>query len=367
MRKVPLGYLKPGMIIKRPVLGFLGQVLLNEGVEISSKHIYYLDQMGINEVYILDERISDAEAEDLISIELRGESRALVAKIIKDIDAANPKNKGIAIKEKEIMEVVTKIVNELLDHKEVLIQLSDIRAQDGYLFAHSVNCSVLATMIAVKMNYDRNALKILATGALLHDIGLIAIPQMILRKPGALTDIEFEAVKQHPAYGYEILRKSKIFSERIGEIVLQHHERNQGQGYPGGYKGKEIASLARILAVVDVYDALTSEKTYRAAYPVHEVIEMMLSWGGEMFDLEVLNTFLENVTAYPVGSHVLLNNGESGLVIKNSPGFCLRPVVRMLYKKDYTSHPAPFNLDLKKVSDLTIVRLIEEGELSDNH
>lgn len=367
MRKVLIEHIKSGMIIKRPVLGFLGQVLLNAGVVVTDKHIYYLKQMGINAVYVEDDRISDADVNDLIRVETRGESRALVSKIMKDLDAAGPDSKGMAIKEQEVKNIVSRIVNEVTSNKDVLLQLSDIRAQDGYLFAHSVNCCVLATLIGAKMNYDRNTLIVLATGALLHDIGFVEIPQMILRKPGALTDDEYKAVKKHPEYGYDILKQSKLFSQRIGEIILQHHERSQGQGYPNGCKGKEIASLARILAVVDVYDALTSEKTYRDAYPVHEAIEMILSWGEELFDLEVLNILLESIAAYPVGSLVLLNNGESGLVVDNCPGYSSRPVVRLVFKDGFTPHPSPFNLDLKKVHELKITRLVCESELPENN
>jgi HD-GYP domain-containing protein (c-di-GMP phosphodiesterase class II) len=363
MRKVAIENVKPGMITRKPILGFLGQVLLNADVEIKPNHIYYLKQMGINAIYVHDSQMNDVEVEDVISFEVRGASRALVAQVMKDLDAAGSSNKGVAIKDKEVLATVMKIVEELIDHKDVLVQLSDIRAQDGYLFAHSVNCCVLATLIATKMNYDLNTLKILATGALLHDIGLIAIPQMILKKPGALTAEEYEAVKQHPQYGYEIFKKSKLFSERAGDVVLQHHERSQGQGYPQSLKGKEIASLARIMLVADVYDALTSDKLYRKAYPVHEAIEMLISWGGEMFDLDVLKVFLEIVTAYPVGSHVQLSSGESGLVVANNPGFALHPVVRLLYKRDFSPHPAPFDLDLRQALDMTVDRLIDESEL----
>ncbi len=360
MRKISIERVQPGMITRRPVLGFLGQVLLSEGMIIKEKHLYYLKQMGITALYVHDERLSDVEVDDIISVEVRGESRALVAQVMKDLDAAGPGSKGLAIKDKEIIAMVTKIVDELMQSKEALIQLSDIRAHDGYVFAHSVNCCVISTLIAAKLNYDLKTLKLLATGALLHDIGLVAVPQIILKKPGALSDEEYEAVKRHPSYGYEILKKSKLFSERAGEIILQHHERYRGQGYPQGRIGKEIASLARIVAVADVFDAITSEKTYRHAYPVHEAFEMMMAWGGDLFDLDVLNTFLKHITAYPIGSHVLLDNGESGFVVGNSPGFALRPVVRLLFKKDLTPHPAPFDLDLKRVLNLNVVGLVDE-------
>ncbi len=362
MRILSIDQVRPGMITKKPILGFLGQVLLNADVPIKERHIYYLKQMGINAVYVHDERLGDVGADDLISSEVRSESRALVAKMIKDLDASGTGKKGIAIKDKDILTIVTKIIGELIDNRDVLFQLRDIRGHDGYLFAHSVNCCVISTMIAVKMNYDIKALRQLAVGALLHDIGLVGVPGMILKKPGLLTDQEYDTVKQHPRYGYEIFRTSTLFSELAGDIIHQHHERSQGQGYPAGLRDSNISGPARIVAVADVYDALTTDKSYRDGYAVHEAIEMLTSWGGEMFDLEVLNAFLQNTAAYPVGSHVLLSNGESGVVIKNTPGFLLRPVIRLLCKKDLTPHPAPYDLDLKNVTNLTIAGVIDINE-----
>ncbi len=362
MRKVTVEQLEPGMMTKKPVLGFLGQVMLNAGIEIKPKHIYYLKQLGVNAIYVHDPRLEDLEVSDLATDELRSESRALIAQIMKDIDSAGEAKKGLAFKEKEIQDIIAKIITQVTRVKDIPVQISDIRTQDGYVFSHSVNCCLLATLIGARMNYETGALKILAAGALLHDIGLVAVPQAILRKPGALTDEEYNAVKQHPAEGYEIFRRSKLFSERIGEIILRHHERYGGQGYPGGLREKEIPSLARIVMVAEVFDALTSDKVYRRAYPVHKAMEMLRGWSGELFDPEVIDIFLESLAAYPVGSHVILNSGESGLVVANKPGYTYRPLVRLLYKKDYDPHPAPYDLDLSRVTGMEITGLVDEYE-----
>jgi len=361
MRRVEIENVREGMVTAKPILGFLGQILLNEDIEIKEKHIYYLKRMGISSVYVDDSNI-DIEVADLVSDETRGEGRSLVGQVLKELDSPNPLNKGIVFYEKEVLSIVSRIVEEVIGNRDVLLQLTDIRAQDGYLFAHSVNCCVIATMIGVQMNYDRNTLKVLATGSLLHDIGLIIVPQIIIKKPGSLSPSEYDKIKKHPQYGYDIFRKTKIYTERAAEIILQHHERNQGQGYPMGLREKEIASLARIMVVTDVFDALTSEKAYRPAYPVHQALDILIAHGGEFFDLDVLNLFLQNVSAYPVGTYVKLNNGEIGAVVANSAGFSLRPVVRVLYKKDLSVHPAPFNLDLKKALELTIDSIVDKPQ-----
>lgn len=358
MRKVSIEDLKPGMVTKRPVLGFVGQVMLSADVDLKASHIYYLQQMGIKAIYIHDEKLADVAVNDLISDQLRGESRALLAQVMKDIDSAAEVKKGFALRERELNDVISRIIDEVIKNSNSLVQLSDIRSQDGYIFAHSVNCCVLSVFMGVKINYSRKALSLLATGAFLHDIGFVAVPQAILKKPVALTDEEYAAVKKHPDEGYQLFRQSRLFSERVGEIIYHHHERYNGDGYPGGLKGKEIASLARVVMVADVYDALTSDKTYRRAYPAHEVAGMLEAWSGELFDPEIVALFLENLALYPVGSQVILSSGESGLVVANNKAHLAQPVVRLLYKRDLSPHPAPYDLDLSKFKEISISGLV---------
>lgn len=363
MRKVSINNVQPGMVNKKPILGFLGQVLLSADIKIKPNHIYYLKQMGVSEMYIHDDLLADIEVPDPVCSDIRSDSRAVIARVMKDLDAAGSEKKGLAIREKDILTVVSKIVGALIDNREVINQLSDIRIRDGYLFAHSVNCCIIATMIGIKMNYDIKTLRQLATGALLHDIGLVTVPEMIMKKPDKLNDEEYEAVKKHPQHGYDIFRSSNLYSVEAGDIILQHHERSQGQGYPRGLRSEKTSELAQIVSLVDVYDALTSEKSYRDRYAVHEAIDMIVGWGEDYFNPKVLKVFLDSTAAYPVGTHIQLSNGDGGVVIENTPGYAKQPLVRLLYKRDLTPHPSPHNLDLKKVKDLHIARVIDDGEL----
>lgn len=360
MRKVSLDAVRPGMVLAKAILGSESQILLNAGVDIKPQYLVYLKNIGINSLYVKDSRIDDVEVSDLISEETRLEARYLVKEIMRGVQSPGSSKKGLLIEDKRISQAVIKIITEILENKDMLIQLVDIRAHDDYLFAHSVNTCVLATLTALKMNLDRETLRCLATGALMHDLGMAAIPKNILSKKGSLTPEEYEAVKNHPLYGYELYKKSHVYSARTGAVILQHHERHQGQGYPQGLKGDKINLLARIVAIADVYDAITSERPYRRAFQPQEAIEMLMSLGEELFDLDVLRHFLQNIAAFPLGTHVRLSNGESGLVIASSPGFALRPVVRILFTgEDMAPHPAPYDLNLSEVLDLVIVAVIE--------
>ncbi len=367
MRKLSIDYIQPGMIVGKPILGSSGQILLNDGIIIKSQHIFYLKYLGIDDVYIRDERMKDVHIEDTVSDQVRSEGRLLISQIVEDINTPGPNNKGINIHEKDIIELVTSIIVELIENADIMIQLIDLRTQDEYLFAHAVNCSVLTTLVAVKLDYHGDILEEIAIGSLLHDIGMVAVPRDLIMKKGKLTKSEFEIVKQHPQYGYEIFRKSSLYSPDAGKIILQHHERNEGQGYPRGLKAEKIELFSHIMAVVDVFDALTSNKPNRDAYRTHQAVEILMSLGGEYFNLNVLRFFLSNIAAYPAGTHVLLSNGESGLVIANRQGYALRPVVRILYRgEDLSPHPSPYDLDLKKSLNLTVEKVLEEPEAYKN-
>ncbi len=360
MRRISLDKVRPGMIIGKTILGGTGQVLLKADVEIKPQYISYLNSLDIEYVYVKDSRVDDVAVEDVIKDETRQKARILVKNIMEDIQSPAGKSKSINIDDRKVIKTVTTIINELIKNKDMVVQLADIRAKGDYHFAHGVNCTVLATLVATKMNYDYKALRHLATGTLIHDLGMIAIPETILNKPGELTEDERETVQTHPLYGFEIFKETLMFDARAGIVILQHHERIHGQGYPEGLSGDKIHTSAQIAGIVDVYDALTSERPYRKAYPPYRAIEMLMSWGGEYFNLEILQHFLSVVAAYPFGSHVYLSNGESGLVIANNPGMTLRPVVRVLYTgKDLAPHPSPYDLDLSQSLDLTITDVLD--------
>ena len=360
MRKISLENVQPGMILGKPIFGGSGQVLLNTGVEIKPQYLLYLEKMGINAIYIEDKRIEGLEINDVITEKTRRETRSLVKEFMGDIQSKGAQSKSLVIKDKKIAQTVSRIIEELLNNKDMLVSLLDIRAKGDYLYAHSVNCCVLATLTAIEMKMDNDNLRCLATGALLHDLGMATVPENILQKAGELTHDEYETVKNHTIYGHEIFKKSPIYSARAGVIILQHHERYNGQGYPNGIDGHKINRLAQIAALADVYDALTSERPYRKAFQPHQAVEMLQAWGNVYFDLEILRHFLTNIAPYPLGTHVFLSNKESGLVTDCKPGYALRPTVRVLYTgEDLAPHPAPYDLDLSEVLDLVILDVLD--------
>ncbi len=366
MRKIPLDKIEPGMLLAKDIYGERGQVLLRADIELKPRFLNYLEQAGIEHVYVRDNRIEDVNVEDPITEKTRQVARSMVKDITGGIKSSENGTTGkiansINVQDRDILQTVNQIIDELLDSKDIVVQLVDIRSKDNYLFAHSVNCAVLATLVAKKMKYKPKELRWLATGALFHDLGMAALPKEILEKQDKLTDEEYLAVKKHPLLSFDIFKTTNIFDARAGAVVLQHHERYQGQGYPKGLVGKDINPLAQIAGLADVYDAMTSERPYRKAYQPHEAIDVLMSQGEELFDVSILQHFLSIIAAYPIGIHTLLSNGDSGLVAANNPGFTLRPVVRVLYQdgENLKPHPAPYDLDLSQTLDLTILKVIE--------
>ncbi len=329
MRKIHVDSLSPGMKVGRPVFNSRGQVLLNAGVELTKRYIEKLKVMGIPSLYIDDGFLSDVQVDDVITDEARTNIKKKVRDFYTRLES-EPSAAQTVIGMKDINNLVNEIIDQLLESKDIVVNIMDIRTLDEYTFGHSVNVCVLALMTGIKLGYSKAKLYHLAMGALLHDVGKTCIPEHILNKPGKLTDEEFNEIKKHPNYGYEILIKNPCVSRLSALIAQQHHERLNGDGYPYNLKDDEIHELAKVTGMVDIYDALTADRVYRRALPPHEAYEMISACGDYYFDFHLVQAFLHNVAAFPSGSLVKLNTGETAGVIETFPGYTKQPKVRIL-------------------------------------
>ncbi|HEY9068809.1 MAG TPA: HD-GYP domain-containing protein [Candidatus Ozemobacteraceae bacterium] len=235
-----------------------------------------------------------------------------------------------AIPTRETREVAAQLIAEIARTPDAVLNLLAVRAYDDYTYAHNVNVATLSLMIGQAMGLSRTDLHSLGVGALLHDIGKLKVAKEILNKIGPLTPKEFELIRQHPRIGYEMLRTSREIGEWSKLIVLQHHEKFQGGGYPAGLKGSEISVMARIVAIADVYDALTTSRPFRPAMSPYLSTKILLSNTENQFDPAILAVFLRRMSVYPPGSLVRLNTGAIAAVTRSNPGAVLRPMVRLL-------------------------------------
>lgn len=265
-------------------------------------------------------------------------------------------------------------VDELSEKILTLAQTQEIALVSAIISANieldqtarsAVNTAIFSFLIGKVMALPNYRLKTLITGALLHDIGMQKIPKAIVTKNGNLTPAELQQIKTHPLLSYQLVTRTLGYPDEVGVIVLQHHERWDGEGYPRKLKGTEIDILARIVSVADAFEAMISEKPYRNSMIGYQAMKQLMSDNGRRFDPDVLKAFLQSMGVYPVGSLVLLNNSAIARVVENHAEAPLRPKLRLLVDAAGTvfqEHEGVM-LDLLKEKALFIVRAISSQEL----
>lgn len=345
MRIISTSNCKVGMIVGKAIIYNGTTILLEAGARLTVSYINRLINLGITDIYIEDDISKDIVINDVIEEKTRLEAIEIVKSTM---DAYYFGNKP---KSTKIIEVVNKIVNDILSLDDIIINLMDIKTCDNYTFLHSVNVCVLSIVTGVKLKLSYDELKELGIGALLHDIGKVMIPPKILQKNSALTDEEYDIIKQHSLFGYNILKTMPQISENSAKVALCHHERYDGKGYISGLKKNEIHIYSRIVAAADIFDALTSDRIYRKKISIIQAIDYLTVIAAPTLDAEVLRCFIKIIPPFPVGTGIILNTGEKGIVISLNKYLPTRPVVRIV-----------FNSDGSKKSDFTETDLSKEKE-----
>jgi putative nucleotidyltransferase with HDIG domain len=223
-------------------------------------------------------------------------------------------------------QVVTSIIDSILHNSHAMMWLTYLKKRDEYTANHCLNVAILAINFGRFVGLERTTLELLGLGALLHDLGKMRVPPEILNKPGRLTRDEFAIMKRHPDEGYHLLKDDGSLPGEVLEVVLYHHERPTGKGYPAGLSGEQISLITKMTSIVDVYDAITSDRCYHDGISPYQALQNMIGWAGE-FDEALMEQFIRCLGVYPVGTVVELNKGQVGIVIKTSEKARLRPVV----------------------------------------
>jgi HD-GYP domain-containing protein (c-di-GMP phosphodiesterase class II) len=260
-----------------------------------------------------------------------------------------------------LLRIATGIVGSLAESDQLLA-----KSISGYtgepIIMNMVNVSVMATKIAMGLNYRRDELIRLALAGLLHDVGMILLPEPLLAKSEKLTPEDREIMRQHPQFGHRILMKLGSSYEWLAQVALQEHERWNGQGYPKGLKENQIHEYARIIGIVDIFDALMNARPYRRKLLPHEAVRELLTTERTAFPSQVIKALVQQFSVFPLGTSVLLNTGETGVVIKLNPRFPLRPVVRVSMASDRTGAMEAKEVDLSATSLVNIVEVVAPEE-----
>lgn len=237
---------------------------------------------------------------------------------------------GKAVNADSAMQCVDEIAASVARNEGALISLLRLKNKDDYTYMHSVAVSALMVVLAKELSLSEREVKQAGLAGLLHDIGKAAVPMDYLNKPGALTDAEFAVVKLHPERGHELMQQANITDEAALDVCLHHHEKVNGKGYPHQLKGDEISLFAKMGAVCDVYDAITSSRAYKASWEPSQSLQRMAQW-NDHFDDTIFKAFVKSVGIYPIGSMVKLKSGRLAVVIDQSEKSLLTPVVKVFF------------------------------------
>ncbi len=389
MRRISTNTLKPGMQLSLPIRNENSNILLNRNVELTARYIQRLDDLGFQTVYISDPDLLDVDYQEMISDQVRYESvkrlnqtHASVKKVIRDFKGdsvgkilenlkSNTVNK--ALKSIGIYANVSRSVENIVDEvvpSATLNGLNSLKTHDNYSFNHSIDVTIISVLIGKKTGLNVRQLMELATGCLLHDIGKVFIPQNLLNKNSKLIGEEYELIKEHTTMGYELLKDSLPIMPT--HIAYQHHERQNGSGYPLGLKGcntinrqdtaNQIAIYGEISAVADVYDALSSDRPYRKSLPHDQEVDIIKDSAYAHLNAEIVKEFLNIVPRYPAGSNFEVVSGKyvgfKGVVISMNELSLNNPNIRLLFDAR-GNRIEPVNVNLEKQID-TKIKIIND-------
>lgn len=336
MNFIPISEVREGMILAKDVKIYDLMPnrldLLKEGTKLTHMNIQRLKELGSVGLYIYSVDEFTKTPIRILDDALKTEAILELEKLFSDLDKNEGKLESSALR--GINDISNKIVDSILMNKNYMVNILDLKMYDDYTYHHSLSVSVLSTAIGLSLGLNDAALFDLSLCGLLHDIGKTKIARNLITKPDRLTEKEFEIIKSHPLRGGKCVAKNELVNERIYNGIISHHEKYDGTGYPFRIKGKDIPLFGRIIAVADVYDALTSKRAYRDPNKASETIEYIMAANGSFFDPEIVNAFLRKIAPYPINDYVKLSNGKIGIVTKLFPQNPLRPELKIVNEED---------------------------------
>ena len=301
-----------------------------------------LERLGEEEKPKIAERQVSLADEMLRARSTFGEATKIIRNIMEDIRL------GRQVEVESSKAVVEKIAGSVVRNSNAMMTMRRLQTLDDYTFLHSVSVCTMLTTFARAMDMEVNAIHEIALGALLHDIGKMRVNLTVLNKPARLSDDEFRHMKSHVVLGSDLLRQMPGIPKLAFEPLELHHERFDGTGYPHGLKGEEISLVGRMSAIVDVYDAITSERVYHTPISPAAAIRKIFEWSKFHFDPALVQVFVKSVGIYPVGTLVKLESGRLGVVIEQRESNLLTPVVRVMFDSRRDCYLRPEIVDLSK-------------------
>ncbi|MEE8441663.1 MAG: HD-GYP domain-containing protein [Spirochaetia bacterium] len=377
-RQVKVSDLRSGLRFDKPVYVDDENLFVPENVEIKQKDIDRLKKWGISHVrtegkpmkelpsakknVFLQQAFNTPDQQAVMQVYsgLAGE----LQQVFTGIQNKEP------VQSVEVDDLVDRLLKLLAEKQNQIVELIlyGLQGESGFI-ENALNCAVLATLIGRNLDMVQHKLLQLASGALLHDVGMLRVPASVRNKKGELTPDEVQAIRAHPVYSYRIITREMKFSEEIGVSALQHQERWDGAGYPRQISGTNIVPAARVIAVVDAFEAMVSNRPYRSSMIGYTAMRTILSDNARRFDPNIIKVFIRTMGIYPMGSVVLLNNACIGRVVDVNNAAPLRPRVKVMI--DANGHEYPKDggeiIDLASDKKLFIARAVDPKELAEKN
>jgi len=336
-------------------------------------------ESGITEVRIDVDKGLDVPDEATVELEISGAEVLVVAEVAQRAEAPKPASMseelqraamicakarhavvsmfqevrmGNAISAEAASELVEEISSSVLRNPGALISLARLKTADDYTYMHSVAVCGLMVSLARQLGLDEKEVREAGMAGLMHDLGKAVMPMAVLNKPGKLTDDEFNVIKSHPVEGHRLLLEGKSASAIVLDVCLHHHEKVDGSGYPDRLTGDEISVFAKMGAVCDVYDAITSNRPYKAGWDPAESIRKMTEWSKNHYDERVFQAFIKSIGIYPVGSLVKLSSGRLAVVLEQSEQSLLAPRVKAFFSTKSQTYIVPELIELSRPGTL---------------
>jgi putative nucleotidyltransferase with HDIG domain len=375
IKKIPLSQLEPGMFIHDLNCGWMDHPFLTTRFKLESgRDLKKIREAGIREVYIdtalgrdlddaptatevrqaLDDEIQRAAEEAMTpppasvreelsrARRIHSEANLIMRNVMRDARL------GKQVHVEQMAPVVDKMADSILRNSGAILSLARIKNKDEYTFQHSVGVAALLIAFSRGLGLDEDTIRQAGLGGMVHDVGKMQTPDSILNKPGKLTDEEFSVMRHHVVASREILEITPNIPRTALEVAAQHHERYDGSGYPNRLKGDEISRIGQMAAIIDVYDAITSDRVYHKGMAPTEALRKLFEWSKFHFNPELVHAFARVVGIYPVGTLVRLESQRLAVVVEQREASMLQPLVRVVFDARRNYHLKPEDVDLSR-------------------
>ncbi len=354
MRRIQTEQIKGGEILGKDIYNSSGAVLISSGTVLKKEYGEHLKGLRVSDIFVEDNISKDIHADDITEEKISSQCTMELQNTIERFSYAADAEL------RQLTHVAQDVMKGVLEQKEVVYNISNVRSYSRSLYEHCLSVGALSTLIAIHSGYGEKATNEIAIGALLHDIGFMSInadyQQLLLEE--AEEKIQKE-IKRHVLYGYSVVEHQDWLSNISKDIILYHHERLDGTGYPFHMRGKSVCPEVKLVALCDAFDSMVYGNLQKRM-KVYEAMEYIVGTSGTKFDRGLVNLFVNSVAAYPIGTIVSLSNGERGIVIRQNKQTPTRPIVSILECNEDGGWERTMERDLIEELTLFIVDTIEE-------